>query len=619
MNKIIQFIYFLISILDKFERNDEKLIHSFEISDINIETDNGFQPLSYIHLTKPFNIYNIKLDNGYQLDCADTHIVYTENMDEIFIKDLKQNDKIMTDKGPSSIINISKSLIKVCMCDATVNDNNHRYYTNGILSHNTTTSALFLLHYIIFNCDKTSLICGNKRRTAVEIMDKVKAIFYEIPYFLKPGVYKWNESDIVLDNGCRIIAEATTINSGIGFTVHCLLCDEFAHIPPNILDPFFNNILPVVTAARAKMIITSTQNGYNLFYRLWSGAKQGISDWSPFEVTWDMVPEWNPDTCQWEKRDESWHQKQIANYGSEEAFNKQFGTNFDIAANTLINTKCLKKLESQAILFENKELPGVEYSDKYFWKPDFEPQTDLRNSYLTVTIDIAEGLEQDYTTYILNKIIDTEGRTECIGVFHANDLTIEQCVKSLQQLAIYHCNQDNTLISIEKNMFGELFVNQIISNIDKFPELFGLFDMSMLVKYYNENGTKYAYGIKITPGNKTKNCILFKNDLERGVIKNNSTLFNYEISNFCDSKGNNTYAASFGHDDVVMAQMQLVCVKQTTQWKNLLDEYSIGKETINDKYYNPYDGMVEVSSFSDIFSDIYNTQKNDNERRLLGI
>ena len=23
--------------------------------------------------------------------------------------------------------------------------------------------------------------------------------FYEIPYFLKPGVYKWNESEIVMD------------------------------------------------------------------------------------------------------------------------------------------------------------------------------------------------------------------------------------------------------------------------------------------------------------------------------------------------------------------------------------------------------------------------------------
>ena len=48
--------------------------------------------------------------------------------------------------------------------------------------------------------------------------------------------------EIVLDNGCRLMAEATTINSGISFTFHCVLADEFAHIQPNIMDKFYNNL-----------------------------------------------------------------------------------------------------------------------------------------------------------------------------------------------------------------------------------------------------------------------------------------------------------------------------------------------------------------------------------------
>lgn len=35
----------------------------------------------------------------------------------------------------------------------------------------TTMSALFMLHYILFNVDKNALVLGNKRRTAVEILD----------------------------------------------------------------------------------------------------------------------------------------------------------------------------------------------------------------------------------------------------------------------------------------------------------------------------------------------------------------------------------------------------------------------------------------------------------------
>ena len=159
----------------------------------------------------------------------------------------------------------------------------------------TVTSALFMLHYLCFNIDKNALVLGNKRKTAVEILDKAKKIFFELPFFLKPGIYKWNEAEIVLDNGCRLMAEATTINSGISFTFHCVLADEFAHIAPNIIDKFYNNLFPTITAGRARFMITSTQNGYNLFYRIYNAAIAGENEYKPFTVTWDMIPEWNPD------------------------------------------------------------------------------------------------------------------------------------------------------------------------------------------------------------------------------------------------------------------------------------------------------------------------------------
>lgn len=476
-------------------------------------------------------------------------------------------------------------------------------------SGKTVTSAIFLLWYLLFNIDKTALVVGNKFKTSREILDKVKSIFYELPYFLKPGIYKWNESDMVFDNGCRVLAEATTINSGIGLTVHCLMVDEFAHVAPNILEPFFNNIFPTVTAGKAKMIITSTQNGHNLFYRIWVGAKQGISDWAPFEVTWDMVPEWNPEKRCWEKRDEAWHQRQVANYGSEEAFNKQFGTNFDISSNALINTQYIKKIRQQATEFVNKEIPGVGYSDKFFWHPDFDPITDLKKSFLVITIDISEGKDQDYTTYIFNRIINKDGDTECIGIFHANNLDIVQCARVLKQIVHFHTNQTRLLISLETNLFGELLVKQLTDETDDSM----YFDPSVLIKYWNKTGTEYTYGIRITPGNKPKGCVLFKNEYEKGKINNISTLFLNEIENFCDTKGTGTYAASFGHDDVVMSQMQLVFAKQSTQFTYLLDDYTEGLgANEDDNIYNPYDSQYWPINTYD-YSGAY---VNDNMSRL---
>lgn len=448
----------------------------------------------------------------------------------------------------------------------------------------TTTSAIFLLWYILFNVDKNALVVGNKRKTSVEILDKIKKIFTEIPYFLKPGVYKWNEGEIVFDNGCRIMAEATTINSGISFTFHTVLWDEAAHVAPNIIEKFYNNLFPTITAGKARFIISSTQNGYNLFYRLCKYAEQGISEYKFFKTDWYEVPEWNVEKKCWEPRDESWHQQQIANYGSEEAFNKQFGTNFDVNANTLISTKFMSKIRPKAVEFVNKEIPGVEYSENYFWHPNFEPMDELKKSFIIITIDISEGLNQDYTTYVFNKITNGNGDTECIGLFHVNNLDTEQCTRTLNEIINIHMNSEQVLVSLETNLFGELFIDKLLNDQDN------TIDSSILIKYWNKAKTDYTYGIKISSGNKSKGCSLFKKDYETGKIINDSTLFLGEIENFCDNKGTNTYAASFGHDDVVMAQIQLIFAKQSLQFKNLLDSYNIyDPNVINDKYYNPYE------------------------------
>lgn len=602
ISKLIRIIIFVISLLDKFERDDIKLIKSFNIEGVKVKTDTGYKPLSHIHLTKSFQVYKLKLKNGLELECADTHIVFDKNMNEVFVKDLNIGDYIQTEEGLVQVIDIYTKPYKLCMCDVTVDDENHRFYSNGILSHNTTTSAIFMLWYSLFNTDKNALVLGNKRKTAEEILKKVKDIFIEIPYFLKPGIRKWNEGEIVFDNGCRIMAEATTINSGIGFTFHCVLADEFAHIPSNILESFYNNIFPTITAGRSKFIITSTQNGYNLFYRLYKAAEAGLNDYKPFKTDWYEVPEWNPDKKCWERRDELWHQRQVANYGSEEAFNKQFGTNFDINSNTLISIKKLKESRSNVIEFVEKDLYGVSYSNRYTWNPNFDPMEDLKNSSIVVTIDISEGVQGDYTTFCFNKLYPD--RDECIGIFHANDLNIEACTRSLQELCIKYCNPDRLLISLETNLYGELFIKQLLNNqeLDEFSK----FDESTIIKYYNDNMSKYTYGIRVTRGNKTLSCNLFKDQYEKGQIVNNSTLFINELENFCDNTGNNTYQASFGHDDVVMAQIQLVLAQQTLQYKNLRAELDSAEDQNNASNYNPYDmsnsgrGILNMDDIYDI-------------------
>ena len=120
---------------DNIER---KFINTWDIEDFQILTDDGFVDIKSLHETIPYIKYHIETFNGLILDCADNHIVFDENMNEIFVKNLRNEDKIMTANGIDTIICVECTNIEENMYDFELDENsNHRYYTNGILSHNT--------------------------------------------------------------------------------------------------------------------------------------------------------------------------------------------------------------------------------------------------------------------------------------------------------------------------------------------------------------------------------------------------------------------------------------------------------------------------------------------------
>lgn len=160
----------------------------------------------------------------------------------------------------------------------------------------TVSAAITILHYIIFNNDKTVMIVANKSDTVVEIVDKIKAIYYLLPWHLKPGVTNWNQTQITFDTGCRIRTSAATKSAAIGFTVDFLYLDEFAHIDKSIIEDYYRSVFPTVAAIKnSKIVITSTPNGYNLFYKILQGAEKPIGDkeknnYKSMRVYWWQVP-----------------------------------------------------------------------------------------------------------------------------------------------------------------------------------------------------------------------------------------------------------------------------------------------------------------------------------------
>jgi hypothetical protein len=119
-------------------KDEKKFTKTFDMSNYEILTDDGFKELVSLHETIPYEVWKIKLSNGYELECADDHIVYDKDMNEIFVKNLETGDRVITDDGTAIVISIDNLGYCESMYDFQLSENsNRRYFTNGILSHNT--------------------------------------------------------------------------------------------------------------------------------------------------------------------------------------------------------------------------------------------------------------------------------------------------------------------------------------------------------------------------------------------------------------------------------------------------------------------------------------------------
>lgn len=126
---------------------------------------------------------------------------------------------------------------------------------------------------------------SNKQESANEYLDKIKNIYEGLPYFLKPGVMIWNITSIRFDNKCRIFCHATTQTAAIGFAIDLLVADEFAHIPANLIESFWRSVFPTISSMdNSRVILISTPNGRNLFWRLYNGALLKENQFKPFRV-----------------------------------------------------------------------------------------------------------------------------------------------------------------------------------------------------------------------------------------------------------------------------------------------------------------------------------------------
>ena len=424
----------------------------------------------------------------------------------------------------------------------------------------TICSSIFIAWYSVFNFDKNSLILSNKGATTREIIDKGKTILEHLPFFIKPGTLKWDVFNSKFDNGCRIIGQTTTKKAAIGFTIHLLFMDEFAHIPANFVNTFYENVYPTVSAsANSKVIITSTPNGFNKFYDIYNAADKGLSEYIPFRVDWWDVP----------GRDDKWMRQEVANLGSDEAFNRQYGNQFIAGSSLLLGAASLQKLTENQIEFKHKEIPEfddaeIDYSG-LLWQPGFNlDEIEEDYNYWVFSVDIAEGVGGDYSVINIFQIKmldekDWKGVTtpgsfvdffgiRQVGRFRSNSHTIEEFAKTLYILAFDLFHSENVKLIIEWNMFG----GELIKRMETvFPQR-NEFDEESVVKFKHRVDAKTkSFGLKVKKDNKPIFCQNFK----KYISQNKISIYDKDTVKESSTFGklpNGSYAGQLGNDDLIM-------------------------------------------------------------------
>ena len=302
------------------------------------------------------------------IKCRDDIVYFLENHVKI----------VHVDKGliPFDLYPFQKDLIK------TISENRNVIVKTGRQVGKSTTTLGWLLHYVLFNQSKTVGILANKAATARELLSRIQIAYQHLPKYLQQGLKEWNKGSLELENGSKIIASSTSSSAIRGFSFSCILLDEFAHVQRHIADEFIRSVYPTISSGKeTKVIIVSTPNGFNMFYKYWNDAVSGTNDFKPFKVHWSNVP----------GRNQGWKKKIESTIG-EDAFRQEYEAEFLGSSNTLISYEKLQELS---------------YSNPIHRKHDVDVFNDVIPSHSYVmTVDVARGQGSDYSAFTVFDITE---------------------------------------------------------------------------------------------------------------------------------------------------------------------------------------------------------------------
>jgi len=437
-------------------------------------------------------------------------------------------------------------------------------------SGKTTCAAGYLLWFAMFHPDQTILVAAHKYTGAQEIMQRIRYAYEDCPDHIRAGATNYNKGSIEFDNGSRIVSATTTGNTGRGMSISLLYCDEFAFVQPNIATEFWTSISPTL-ATGGRAIITSTPNSdEDEFATIWKEANKkfdefgnetalGINGFFSYTAHWNEHPD----------RDDAWAAIEKGRIG-EERFRREYGCEFLIYDETLINSIKLSELEG-------KEPVSRMGQTRIYKKPK------AGNIYV-VSLDPSLGTGGNYSAI---EVIELPS-FEQVAEWHHNETPIQGQVRILRDILKWiedNVGSDSAgdiYWSIENNNIGEAGL-VVIKDIgeDQFP---GLFVSEPMRKGHIR---KFRKGFNTTHGSKIAVCARLKHLIESNTLKINSKPLIVELKAFI-AQGVSFKAKSGEYDDLVSALLLAIRMSQVlADWDPRVFETLSSRGEFGDEDFEP--------------------------------
>jgi len=474
---------------------------------------------------------------GYQHDFTEEEIKEYVKCKDDPVYFIEKYVKIITlDKGlqPFKLYECQKRKVDCIM-------NNRRVVLmEGRQQGKTVTSAACILHYTIFQEDKTVAIMANKSSAAREVLNRYQIMYENLPLWMQQGVKVWNKGDVELENNSKVLTAATTAAAIRGKSVNWLYIDEAAIIPNNIADEFFTSVYPTISAGETtKILLTSTPLGYNHFWKFWNESVEGVNGFENMFIPYYEIP----------GRDEKWLEEQKQLLGDVK-FNQEVMCEFLGSTNTLINAQTIARLSTKDPLYTKSGLDIYE-----------EPQ---EGHFYAMTVDTSRGIGGDFSAFIVADI--TKMPYKVVAKYRDNKVA-----PMLYPDIIGKVGRDynDAFILVEVNDIGQQ-VAEILHQEVEYENM--LSTVTEQARQYVSPGFGKAtkHGVTTSKQVKRQGCFTFKSLIEEQKLLVFDEHIIHEISTFTE-KGN-TYQADEGyHDDLVMCLVLFGWLSSQNFFKDMTD------------------------------------------------